>query len=113
MIKKPVINDEFIDDVMCSALEGGVNYWCMGIKVVNDDYKGRDCASDVISQGGSIIFFDENDENCGTLTKEKFIKGAERYLSECIRDVEDAGDIDGGGADEIVQYALFNELVYG
>ena len=30
------ITQQDIDDIMCSALEGGINYWCRKAEVVGD-----------------------------------------------------------------------------
>ena len=49
------IKDEQIDYWLCCAFEGGSNYWCNGIKVKDNDYKGTEYASECVSKGGIII----------------------------------------------------------
>ncbi len=114
------VTSEDIDDVMVSALEGGITYWCDEAVVVGQ-YLG-DFASDQISRGGMLKLHANEDDEWFILTKEKFLRGLEMELSdakETITDVDengerylDPGNIDGEAADNIVQYALFGELVY-
>ena len=47
------LSQQDIDDIMVTALEGGINYWCRRAKVVGE-YLGE-AASDQISRGGSLI----------------------------------------------------------
>lgn len=127
-VKIPVIvTDENIDDMMCSALEGGITYWCSHVTVLNG-YLGE-YASEQISHGGELeVVLDESFDQAGTtsylLDKEKFLKGLKMYLNDRFRDCFyasskegkaeiDTGHIDGEAADMIVQYALFDELVFG
>ena len=55
------LTDEQIDNWLCGAFEGGSTYWCRGIKVKNNDYKGTKYASECVSRGGTIIVDDEYD----------------------------------------------------
>ena len=34
--KRVIVTEEDVDDIMCSALEGGVVYWCNAAKVPAD-----------------------------------------------------------------------------
>lgn len=122
------ISDEDIDDIMATALEGGVNYWCDEVKV-DGEYLGE-YASEQISRGGELHFllnepFDNNDTKCYTLDKTKFLHGVKELLDDPgnLRCFLQASAVDAWGinpfmidadaADEIIQYALFNELVFG
>lgn len=116
------VADQDIDDIMTSALEGGINYWCNEAVVVGD-YLGI-FASDQISRGGMLKLHSYEEDEWFILTKLKFLHGLEMVLSndgqkEAITDVDDngrwldPGQIDGNMADNIVQYALFEEIVYG
>lgn len=122
------ISDEDIDDIMATALEGGVNYWCDEVKV-DGEYLGE-YASEQISRGGELHFllnepFDNNDTKCYTLDKTKFLHGIKSFLSNhynpcyCLEHIDIGKSaivvevIDANAADEIIQYALFNELVFG
>lgn len=118
--RKVKVSDQDIDDIMVCALEGGINYWCCKCEVYGGKYLGE-YASDQISRGGTLIFFDAESDNQWSMNKGDFINGLKQYLSES----PDAGDIlkpdgtldlfevDGIVADSIVQYALFNEVVFG
>ena len=34
--KRVVVTEEDVDDIMCSALEGGITYWCDSARVQKD-----------------------------------------------------------------------------
>lgn len=115
-----LVTNEDIDDIMCSALEGGICYWCDEAVVVGD-YLGE-YAHEQISRGGILKLYDREEEEWYILNREKFISGIEQYLAEfgtdCIGYLNenwriDCGLVDGEAADSIIQYALFNSIVYG
>ena len=110
------LTQQDVDDIMVAALEGGINYWCREAEVVGE-YLGK-CASDQISRGGSLILHDSESSDKWELTLEKFLNGVKLYFEDgCHVQVEDnridAGDIDAGDADCIIQFALFGEVVFG
>ena len=106
-----------IDDILCSALEGGITYWCGEAEVVGEHL--GDFASDQISRGGILKLYDNEDDACYELTLEKFQKGLQKFLEERGKEVIDehgaldTTELDANDADLIVQYALFGEVVYG
>lgn len=114
-----------IDDIMVAALEGGINYWCCKAKVVGE-YLGE-YASEQISRGGELKLYDAEDNEVYTLTLEKLLKGIkmayeENYYSNydwvIYDNVPDAYEldccmIDAELADVIVQFALFNDVIFG
>ncbi|MFQ7090662.1 MAG: hypothetical protein ACLRQ8_02475 [Coprococcus sp.] len=126
--KRVIVTEEDIDDIMCSALEGGITYWCNAAKVL-EDKRVASWGHEQIARGGELKIhvcepFDDEDTEWYTLNKEKFMKGLEMYLQnpgyECLE--EDASNkcytidttcIDAGCADTIIQYALFGEEVFG
>ena len=114
---KVTYTQQDIDDILCTALEGGVCYWCDKAEVVGE-YLGE-YASDQISRGGSLILYDNETEERYKLTPKKFEQGLAHFLKIRGADVLtkknelDTTEIDGSDADEIVQYALFGEIVYG
>ena len=114
------ITTEDIDDIMCAALEGGINYWCGNAKVVGE-YLGE-YASEQIARGGSLILTDfEDEEEQYELTRPKLLNGIklaadEGYYTEYdwINGNElDTCQIDADVADAIIQLALFGDIVYG
>lgn len=110
------VDGEWIDDVLCTAFEGGINYWCSNVTVVDGDYKGGEYKSEVISRGGRLKLYDESGAIVH-LTLEGFIKGVEKYYEWCLKDnrktYTDPGMIDAEIADCMVQFAVFGEIIYG
>lgn len=112
-----ILTQTDIDDIMYTALNGGITYWCRFAEVVGD-HLGK-VASEQISRGGTLKLYDMESEETYTLTLSKFLRGFQIYLEETdviIRDVSGhihTGDIDALAADLIIQYAVFSEMVYG
>lgn len=118
------LTQQDVDDIMVSALEGGINYWCRRV-VVQGKYLGE-YASDQISRGGQLAVWleepFEDDKTCYMLDLDKFLAGFKQWLENCYANCDvvdstdgsvDCGQIDATCADEIVQHALFGELVFG
>ena len=111
------IFDGDIDDIMSTALEGGITYWCHRAEVVGGylGYLG-DCASEQISRGGKLKLYDSSDGKDYILTRENFMEGLKKYIEKRPRIVYNgginAGQIDAEAADCIIQYAIFGELMY-
>lgn len=110
------LTQQDVDDIMVAALEGGINYWCREAEVVGE-YLGE-YASDQISRGGVLILHDAESPDEWELTLGKFLNGVKLYFEEgCHVQVNDgridAGDIDANDADCIVQFALFEKVVFG
>ena len=113
------ITSQDIDDIMTSALEGGITYWCGEAEVVGE-YLGE-YASEQISRGGTLILHDAESEDAWELNLEKLLRGIgiaieesyladyEWYDSESI----DPCQIDGDVADAIIQFAIFEEIIFG
>lgn len=119
-IKKTLkVTDEDIDDIMCTALEGGINYWCRKAKVIGD-YLGE-YASEQISKGGTLKLYDAESDDTWELTKEKLLNGIKKAYEEsyfadyewCDGHTIDTCQVDAEVADVIVQFALFDEIVFG
>jgi hypothetical protein len=127
---------EFLNDIITTALEGGIGYWSQASQYQwIDDYDGRvhvvvgdeipggnataivhrlnDDESDYVEEGLLI------DQACVRRGLRRILDGdapvGERYR-EGIRDANRANDaslIDADDADVIVQAGLFGEVVYG
>lgn len=115
------LTQEDIDDIMCSALEGGICYWCTRAEVVEDKYYGE-YASEQISRSGSLKLYDAEDDAEHILTIDKLIKGfslackkgyGETYSWYTDDGKIDTGMIDAEAADIIIQFALFGDIIYG
>ncbi|MFW6247423.1 MAG: hypothetical protein ACOC22_04620 [bacterium] len=105
-----------IDDLMVTALEGGINYWAIKAikhKEPNEDLENVRTASDYISRGGELIIVTDEGEKL-PLNYENFVKGLKMAIknsgSDNSKDFMDNHDAD--IADQIIQYALFDEIVF-
>lgn len=119
------VTAENIDDIMVTALEGGINYWCQKVEVVGD-YLGE-FASEQISRDGELKLYAYDEafekQNIYSLTKDMLLKGLKVYISldntECLSKAHlgdygiDCGMIDANSADAIIQYALFGDILFG
>lgn len=110
------ISDRTVDDIMVTALEGGISYWCGAARVVGRRL-GAD-ASEQISRGGTLMLYDAESSDKWELTLDKFLQGVRRWVENddgigALVDGElDASEVDANAADVIVQYALFGQLVF-
>lgn len=120
---KVLLTEQDIDDIMTTALEGGVTYWCDRCVAVGK-FLGKEYASEHISKGGSLRLhliepFDDKDTEWYELTPAMFLKGVQLWLENggyaygtAEEGRVDCGEIDGWAADSIIQYAIFGELIY-
>jgi len=110
---------EMIDDLMTTAFEGGINYWCKKVKIIdfppNMNVNLTNLfASTLLANGGLVRLYDAESNDEWILNRPMIIKGIEMYCNknsvtpEYMYDMHDADT-----ADEIVQYAVFNELIFG
>ena len=75
-------------------------------------------ASEQISKGGELRLYDCESDEVYTLTLDKFLRGLATYIGSCYGYVVENGSLETGvidaeGADCIVQYALFGDVIYG
>ena len=109
------IKDEQIDNWLCTAFEGGINYWCDSVEVKDNDYKGTKYASECISKGGVIIVNDYPPSNIKVnkssilqalvwLSNNKYTKVLDRLIN---------GGYDADDADVLFQVACFGRVIYG
>lgn len=115
---KICITTQDIDDIMCAALEGGITSWCRLAKPV-----GRrlgEYAHEQIARGGSLMLYDAESSDKWELTLDKFLRGLVQAIEDGVPVAIDAGsgsidpsEVDADGADMIIQYALFEEVVFG
>ena len=105
-----------IDCILSGAFEGGSNYWADRVEVVDKDYKGAEFASEVISHGGELLIYTQDDDKPIKLTKEKMLEACRQYVAGDDVTKGRSFDIDAWDAidhDMILQYALFNKVIYG
>ena len=111
-VLKPIeVTDDHLDSILVGCFEGGSNYWINKVEVKLDDYKGKKYASECVAAGGELwIYADEGGKHL--LTKTSLINGLQMYLDESkYQNWPDGGDAQTD--DLILQYALFEEVVYG
>ena len=77
-----IVTDEDINDIMTTALEGGISYWCSKAETVGP-YLGK-YASDQISQGGALLLHDSEESKIYELTLDKFLNIIAAILSTDI-----------------------------
>lgn len=109
------LTDENISDILITAFEGGINYWCSTPINVPEWPEGAIFASDVIVKNKPILIFNEDEDKWMELNLEKVLHGIKMFLSShsLSCDFFLDGQFDASDADTIVQYALFDEIVYG
>lgn len=113
-----ILTQEDVDDIMAAALEGGITYWC-GEATVIGEYLGE-YASEQISRGGELDLHDLESDDVWRLDLKKFLSGVQKWIEDgaggisCLNEGRlDTCQIDAVAADQIVQYALFEDLVFG
>lgn len=112
--------EQFLDDIICTAVEGGINYW---------GYVSHYTWSDDSETSVKVHDFMEED-SVPVLVNRESIENAIKKISKMDTPIEylhpsirteiykayldnDAGDIDAGLADIIVQVSMFGKVVYG
>ena len=119
VIQQIKVTQEDIDDIMCSALEGGITYWCRKAEVVGD-YLGE-YASEQISRGGTLLLYDAEEDEVYDLDLPNLLNGIKQayegnWFAEygwCDGKTIDTCQVDAEVADVIVQLALFDEVIFG
>ena len=105
---------------MVAALEGGINYWCSEAEVV-EDRRCADWGHEQIARGGALVLHDiEDDSEKWELDLERFLNGFKLWVEQGLDEygavkkdgTVDCGEIDAACADEIVQLALFGEIMF-
>ena len=91
------LTQQDVYDIMVSALEGGINYWCRRV-VVQGKYLGE-YASDQISRGGQLAVWleepFEDDKTCYMLDLDKFLAGFKQWLENCYANCDVVDSTDG------------------
>jgi hypothetical protein len=110
-----------IEDTLCSAWEGGSNYWleCHGFRPptdASDAAKVEQRYQNALYPGGAcLVRLVEEREELEPLTREKLLSGLQVMASKCPKQfahmVNDNGDADTG--DVFLQCCLLGEVVYG
>lgn len=113
------VTSQDINDIMCSALEGGICYWANKAEVVGK-YLGE-WAHEQISRGGSLILHDAESDDKWELNRENLLNGIAKAYEDnwftdygwCDGKTIDTCQVDAEVADTIIQLALFGKVVFG
>lgn len=112
------VSAQDIDDIVGTAFDGGITYWCSNAEPVGE-FLGK-CASEQISRGGVVRLYDSESDDVYELTLEKMLRGIRLWIENehdvygvMDGDELDCCNVDADVADAMIQYALFGELVYG
>jgi hypothetical protein len=113
------ISDERISNLLCSALEGGINYWGHISEYINPnnvECKYKHLELPLIEGCGIMIQDSEDDEEAPVLlNREAMQKGlkilGEKYAWHLKAFLEENDDADTG--DAFVQCSLFGDIVFG
>ena len=117
------ISDELIEDILCTAFEGGITYWANNVSCEDRE--------DMKKVGGykheyltktkkkiAALYVHAEDGNVRRLTKKSIIDALQKmdtpeykYTKALNRLLN--GDWDSDDADIVVQTACFGEVVYG
>ncbi len=117
--RKIKVTEQDIDDIITTAFEGGITYWCCKAEVVGD-YLGE-FASEQISRGGTVRLYDSVEDAVYDLTLENFMEGLTKAIEDNWYDEYgwydgnsiDTCNVDADVADVIIQLALFDDVIYG
>jgi hypothetical protein len=112
------ITEEDIENIIVTSFEQGSNYW-LGLEVDYPEYEDRPddepystWTTKLLLEGKEIHLYDiEDDNEKWTLTLDKLMEGIKLNAKNRPFD-SDIENGDATTADCIMQYALFNELVY-
>ena len=118
------ITDEMIEDILCSAFEGGITYWAGNVSCKDEEdmqkvggYKHEYLTKTKLKDAVMYIHDAETGEKF-TITKKLIIFALQKmdnpeykYRKALKRILN--GDWDADDADIVVQTACFGEVVYG
>ena len=108
------ITQQQVDDLLCTAFEGGITYWCGSAQVQGEWPEGARWISDTLSRGATIALHDMEGDEVYHLTLDKFLTGLAKACAFRKQSVDRFFDgHDAIEADIVVQFAVLGEIVYG
>lgn len=125
------LDNQFFEDILVTALEGGSNYWIgkircrSGTEIRPKDLSLSMWVSKTICDGGIVEISSSGETpEIYQLTKSKLLEGVDLWIKTNPRSLDiiktndgkftiDSCNIDAGDSDNILQHALFGEVVYG
>lgn len=116
-----LVSDEQLKNLLCSALEGGSNYWIGKVKYVyGPGFEKRDMGVRYLElpfhEGSGIEITDDfDDHETKLLTRDALRKGLnvvfEKYDHHFKNIISEQDDAETG--DVVLQCALFGDIIYG
>lgn len=119
------ISDEDIKDIIITAIEGGIGYWCC-LDNTKDEFNSApqdeavsETAAKIILTDGVITLIDVKNGKHHYLDRYALMRGMSKYAELGMdefgifyRNKVDFYKFDAPTADKIVQLAIFGEIVY-
>lgn len=107
------VTRQMVNDILCTAFEGGINYWCNSVSV-EEWPEEAEYASHALGFGAVVILHGAGDDENYRLTLDMFLEGLSRAASHYGMSIESFyNNHDAEYADLVVQFALFDTVVYG
>lgn len=97
------VTQEEIDDILTTAFEGGITYWCDKVRIKEgfDAEEEYEYISEALTRGATLELHDAEEDEWLTLTLDNFLNTLAEY--QFYFDNYDASD-----ADQIVQRSVFD-----
>lgn len=110
------ISEQDLEDLVITAFEGGINYWCGSVEIVDETTYSGMLASEVLAKhGGELILNDCESDDHWSLTRDNLLKAIPAVMTHfgygTVREIIDEHDVE--VADVLIQYALFDKIVFG
>lgn len=105
---------EILADLMVTAFEGGISYWCAWAELVRGTTIERPWYSDpkLYEQDFEIKLHDAEEPDTWTLTPDAIKRGLSLLDTETLLRITEE-NYDADDADTFIQKCLFGEVVYG
>ena len=114
-----IVDDDKIDNLLCSAFEGGSNYWASSAKAGRKPKEEAEWLHEWPLKGGSFIIYDAEEDKHYEIGREELHKGLKamsewgeeegrHHFANIIKD-----EIDSDTGDAFLQACCFGKLIYG
>lgn len=106
---------EFLDDLLITAVEGGINYWAQvsGYKFTDVPGEAEVTVHDLESEHQHFVDIDVIAKGLGRLQQDEGLRSLYSDLLVASRTNGEDGDFDASGADVVLQLGIFGEVIYG
>lgn len=110
-----VLSSQDVADLIVTAFEGGINYWCGGTNLVkgeNVEQPWYSCPKFYEKDFEIVLDDAEGDDGPWKLTPDAIRRGIDKMPLELAQAIFDE-EYDANDADTFIQLCLFGEIVYG